>query len=364
MQELEEINDIREKKDFKGITFSGYNKSQVKKELLNNLINSKIEQSIYWCSEFICAGHFDELWETILYFYTRHIHRANPKLSIYLDMKIDKFKIILRNGYFKNEIRMRNNYHIRKLFCEIICILCYSKKKHSFEDIKIKTFEFDLTQITYSFKAPNSNYGELVFLENDPKELYIPINELYYHLSKEGKNTMDACYWIEWIILYDSLCKNKKEPLKAHNREKINVDNKYKNDVIWIIWDIFFENMENSNCNKLIQKIINSLLNIFTFEYNHNTSKKRKYILFFIVELLVENITLEEEIISSKDKEQLGSIIEKLDIVYKQIKENEVSPNTDYLFLHKNNDNLDKTIKKLEKMNAFGETFIPRVDSS
>jgi len=357
MEELQEINDIREKKDFKNITFSGYNKSQVKKELLNNLIESKIEPSIYWSSEFICAGHFYELWEVIIYFYSRHIHNANPKLAIYLDMKLEKFKTILKNGYLKNEIRMRNNNHVRKLFCEIICILCYSKKKHSFEDIKIKTFDFDLT----NFKAPHSNFCESVFLEDDPKELYIPINELYYHLSTEGKSTMEACYWIEWIILYDSVCKSKKEPLKAQNREKIKVDNKYKKDVIWIIWDIFFENMQSLNSNKLIQKIIYSLLNIFTFEYSQNTSKKRKYILFFIVELLVDNIRLEEEIINNKDKEQLGNIIEKLDIIYSQIKENEISPNTDYLFLHKKTDNLDKTIKRLEKMNAFGETFIPRV---
>lgn len=340
------ISDVRD--NFKNITFSGFQKSKVKKELINCIYNCKIENSCYWSVELICAGHYSDLWDTMLHYMSKYIHIGNPKLPIYLKMRFDTFISIIDNGFKNNILELRNNKKIRDLFCECICILCYSKKTHSYENIKLNTNEeFNLTSIECKLSAPRIDFGNTIFKDEDPKQLLIPINEFAYQITK--KNVIEACYWVEWIIEYEILCKKKKIKLLGSRRDFAPQD--LQKDIIWIIWDFLLNYSKSYSI--LSHKIIKALLELFKIKYTHSTKKKRKHIIYFAISLLTENINY-ETVITDK-KIEIENIMKKINTIYLQVKKNEKSPKTDYLFNGIEKSNFSKTIEKLDMMNNIYE---------
>ena len=346
-----EINDVRLENEFKGVTFSNFKRTDVKKELLNSLSNGKIEPALHWSVEFICCGCFIDLWDILLNFTGKHIHLGNPKLPIYLEMRFNTFKQVLQNGYVGYELKMRNNDTIRKIFAEIIIILCISKKKHSIESIKIKKQEeFDITSMSTRLKAPTVEYGSKVFKKDDPKELYIAVNELAYHISPDSKNSLEACYWVEWILEFDNLCKKKKELCICERRSFVHVDEKLQKEPIWIIWDtlFYYVNLKRHYC-KVTKKILQSIFELFTIRYSMGTKRKRKYLLYFAISLLTDKLDLNIDIIENKDT--VESIVKKVNMIYKNAKKNEKAPATDYLFAGIEKSNSEKTFEKLDALN-------------
>lgn len=352
-----EINDIRMSNQFKGESFSKYKKTDVHAQLITNMSKGKIEPACYWAAELVCSGHYIDLWESILKFVGKHIHLGNPKIVVYLESRYAVFRTIMQQGHFTNELQLRNNITIRRLFAEIICTLTYSNRKHSFETIKInRAEEFDITQMTERLKADSMKYAEPVFLKEDPKELFIAINEFAYHTSMERSNMLNASYWIEWVIEFDLICKKRKEPIYGDRRTNYDVDVKLQKDIIWIVWDCLLYSCKQRK-NAFIEKVLNSILTLFCIKYTTGACKKRRYLLYFAVALLTEPVPTNIEICSKKEKVHL--VVDKINEIYKQIKKNEESPGTDYLFSNLEKEaNFENTIRKLEMIESMG--VLPR----
>ena len=352
-----QINDIRPPAQFKGYSFSRYKKTEVRDQFIENLMRGKIEPSCHWCAELVCAGHYDDVWEAIFLFVGKYIHIGNPKIVIYLDKRLNIFRNIMNQRHYTNELQLRNNSTVRRLFAEVITIITQSVKKTSFEPVKIKrTEEFDMSQMTDRLKAPNVNFAKPILHPEDPKELYIAINEFAYHISGDRPNMIQACYWIEWLIEFDIVCRTRKEPCYC-KRRSLDIETKYQRDIIWIMWDTLVYYSEQKN--QFIETIMLSIKNLFTFRYTSGACKRRKYLLYFAVELLTEPVPSNVDIMSPQCKELLENVTTKIDSIYTQIKQNEESPNTDYLFNNlEAENNMEKTIQKMDMLNNMG--FVPR----
>ena len=342
-----DINDKRNQSEFKNHTFSKYSKTHVKNELIKAFYNQNIEPACYWSVELICAGHYSDLWSCIIQYTSKYIHIGNPKLFIYLSKRLEYFKQILYNGYTSSELELRNNKAIRQLFAEIITIVTLSKKKHPFESYAIKDFsDFDITNMTNRLKAPSTDFGKAIFQPDDPKEIFIAINEYMFQISQSSKDLTSACYWIEWICKFESLQKIKKNNCEAERRNFVPVQDKFQKNIIWLLWEGLLN--EASKRSETHVNIIKSLLDLFCIKFTLSSIKQRRFILYTASSFLTEVFDYNNKLVNNTDI--IKNISNNIDIIYKEVKKNEIKPDTDYLFNNVDS-NTEKSLNKLETLN-------------
>jgi hypothetical protein len=349
MNEDEIINDTRCTKSFQHVTFCNFKRSDVKKEFLKALNDSKIEAACYWSAEMICSGYLDEVWDCIIHYYSKNIHLGNVKMIILISKRLDYFKQIVSTQ--ENDLAIRNNPLIRSLFGEMVSMLCLSKKKNSYNSIEIKKTIFDISELKDSLKAPNVSFSKNVIKsDEDSNELLIPVNELSYCLS--SNDTIQCFFWIEWLLEYESRCIRKKEKLKIGRRLYCKED-KYQKDIAWLIWDCLHASIDHVTISKVfVREVFKSCINLFQLHYNNGKGKKRKFLFFFMCSIITEPFDTSEKLVSTTDHlEKIQSVTSKIHSVYKQIKKNEMFSNLEYLIAPiKQKSNHQSSMDKMEKL--------------
>lgn len=355
------INDVRIKSDFRGITFSDFKKTAVKKELIHALSQSKYEASCYWSAEFVCAGHYDDLWEILNVFYFQYIHTSNPKLCIYLKKRHLDFKALMSTGFRDMELSARNNVKVRKVFCELVCVLCGSNKAHSITSIKLAHADFEMDVMQDKLCAEDMIYIEELFRPKDPRELFVAYNEFVYHLDKG--NVRDACYWMEWMMEFEQKVALEKNACKCERRGFLNsgqggIEAKFQKDIVWMIWDSLFTEASCKPNAKMMDTIVNACLSLFTIKYTSTSYKKHRCLMYFLVQLLATPTLPSMSTPLIANKPHLEHFVNNIHHIYGQIKQNEYSPHTEYLYTDVKQTNIEHTIANLEAMNSM--SYVPR----
>lgn len=334
------IHDKREGKDFTSLTFSGYKKTEVIKEFIKCLNKPDIENALLWSVELICTGKIKDLWDTILLVMSKNIHIGNPKLPIYLAKRFESFRDIVQNGYLDNELELRNSHSLRELFAEIIIVICYSSKKPAFEATKVnRKDDFSLELMGPKLKADTVDYCKIVFREKDPNQILLPINEFAFHLKR--KNMVLCCYWAEWLIEYDAICRKNKLPIEIQPRDFIRCDDKFKTDSIWMIWELMLDFVPKLNAK---HTILQALLELFCLKYNFAQKKKRRYLLYFAIEMCTELTDLTIPII--RDSEKVKHIKNQIEKLYLAIQKYEQRPEV----IYDKQKNLNNSLAKMKML--------------
>ena len=129
---------------------------------------------------------------------------------------------------------------------------------------------------------------------------------------------------------------------------------RYKNDIIWIFWDAILS--ESKKRDKICEKIINSYLNLFCIRYSSSCKNKRKYLIYACISFLTEKIDFDIPVIDKKNI--LENIVNNIDIIYLEIKKNEIIDNS-YL---ENNKELDINTKNLKIIDNTNTKSITKID--
>ena len=286
-------------------TFTNNKKIDVIRELEKCIYHQKINEAYIWTADLLCSGFLIELWNLYIHVLCKYIHIHNPKITLYIHKKFNEFKKMMETC--QSDIELRNKEEARQLFFSITLLLTQSNKDTILECMSF-TFNFD--EMFTNLVAPNMKYIQPFFKDGDPKEFFIPLNELAYHLF-ETKNKKDIFYWIEWIIEYDNkLTKNKKQ-VKCIKRDFIKVKSL---NIIWIVWELILS---------VKNKILNSLFELFSIKYTPSNNYKKKDIMMFSVMLIIhhEHIDYEKKIINNIEK--FNCINDDIHKTFEQLKKNE-----------------------------------------
>lgn len=333
------IHDKRPEKEFNTTTFSNFKKSEVIKAFIESINSNSIESALSWNVELLCSGRLKDIWDAFLLTMGKHIRCGNPKIALYLVSRFEKFKKIIGIGYGDLEIEVRNNSDMRNLMAEITMVLTLSPKKPPLQMLKVKKGEdYSLEKLGTYLKADSMTWCEPFLRDEDPKEILLAVNEFVYHFSK--KNLLKCCFWIDWIIDFDTLCRKQKKPITICDRDFITVDAKSMGDPIWIFWEVLKRETTHKD-------IINALLELFCIRYNFSQKKKRRHLLYLAIEIYTETVDMSVPIIHHMDK--IKTVMPQINKFYKLIKKHEQRPEV----ISDKQRNLMKSIDKMKMLYDF-----------
>jgi hypothetical protein len=281
------INDFRKSADFKKITFSGYQKSDVLSALQKSILDNKVEEACHWAGEMLVSGHLMECWDRLILINSKNINVANPNLPFYLWSRfVQEIQIIQDEKYHgEKSLTLRNNQECRNHLTDIVTIMSLSPKNKIKNSPKVTNEDFRLDYFEGKLEAKNINLLEKIIKHNDPSEINIVVNELAFQLTSRTGNLDKALYWLNWILEWEKLNIKKSDGFNCAIRVRKYIKPQYHHDIIWLIWDVIFQEATIRGNDALNKQLI-GLFKLFKYNFTSPGKRKKTPLIVHAIDLL------------------------------------------------------------------------------
>lgn len=355
------IYNISEKteKDYNKNTICGYKTIDIISALEKTILLNNIEESIFWSSELIASGHFNEkIWEKLFILYSKNINISNPKLSIRILNIYLKFHKLKTKYTSKYELEIRNDQEIRNTLADLITSLTLSTKNNYLSINKNfpKVSQKDLTTdgIKRRIIARDMNLINNYMSNNEPIEVKIALNEIISHLYKNNqKKHKDIFYWIKWLIKIESKLPDKK--FICNDRDIKDISNNHKTDWTWILWEIIFTIYKTSHHpSSDALYTLKTLYELYKINYKKSTRTNKMYIIYNAILVIcltqINQIDWNNPIISVSNYSIWIKVCANINVIYKKIAIESNTTHSIYMSIL-NQQNADKSISSTTSYN-------------
>jgi hypothetical protein len=269
------INDFRKITDFKKNTFNGYQKSDVLSALQKSILEQKLEEACHWGVEMLVSGHLMECWDRLILINSKLINHANPNLSFHIWIRFSQIIQIIQDPKYHGEkiLQLRNNQECRNHLTDIVSLMTLSPKNKLSSLPKISTEDFRIDVFQDKLEAKHIFLIQKIIKENDPSEINVVVNEFAFQLTERTGNIDKALYWLNWIMEWEKLNVKKAEGFNCGIRNRKYIKPQYYHDIIWLIWDVIFQEASFRNNEQLNIQLI-GLFKLF--KYNFTSPGKRR----------------------------------------------------------------------------------------
>ncbi len=289
------VYDLRETRDFKQISISGYKKLDVSRAFQAALINSKLEDALRWCVELHCTGMNAKIWETLYVVYLQYIHVNNPHLYRYfIRRRKDYFRLIspYPSGH---EAFTRNDQTIRNLYAEMVAIVSLSKKTPLFNNKSIPNLSpkllYDKMELKKRMLGHPVTQIAAYYDPSDPGEIKLGLNEIYSNIYDDRGNFPIFAFWIMWLEKIGAFKKKQQSNLEISlfdMQEEFKccptviegVKEEYQTHWVWKVWKFILDYKRRRSLSKEAEAFIERAFEDFVDEFKPAQYNRKKYLIY------------------------------------------------------------------------------------